>query len=180
MKDFKAILVGLGNPDREYKETYHNAGALLAEFLADGAAWRKPGQRPFKYCFLGDIVLIRPLTYMNESGRAVSAALNYFKSGQEKLVVAQDESDLPIGEFKISANRGAAGHKGIASIAKETGTKNFMRIRIGIRSGRGKAGSFVLKKISPGDNESLQLVFGEILKLITKDQFPFSEFKRAL
>lgn len=179
MNEFKGILAGLGNPGGEYGHTFHNAGSLFVDFVADGSTWQRPGRRPFEYCLWGKIVLIRPLLYMNESGRAVSSALNYFKLKPAALTVAQDESDLALGDYKISRNRGAAGHKGILSIAKELGTFDFVRIRIGIRARDGKASSFVLKNISPAEKKKLHLVFGDILKLMEKDQLPLAKSRLA-
>lgn len=176
MSEFKGILAGLGNPGEEYRETYHNVGLLFLDFLKEAHGWQRPGRRPFEYSLLNKIVLVRPLTYMNESGRALSSALSYFKVKPENLVIAQDESDLPLGEYKISKNRGAAGHKGILSVTTELGGSEFARIRIGIRKTSGKAGDFVLKQITKTDKEKLYLAFGEILKLIEKDQLPFSGF----
>ena len=176
MSDFIGVLAGLGNPGEEYRETYHNVGALFLDFLKGSRDWQRPGRKPFKYSLLNKFVLVQPLTYMNESGQALSSALSYFKIKPENLVVAQDESDLPLGEYKISKNRGAAGHKGILSVSMELGESEFTRIRIGIRKTSGKAGDFVLKQITKTDKEKLYLVFGEILKLIEKDQLPFSGF----
>lgn len=176
MSEFKGILAGLGNPGEEYRDTYHNVGSLFLDFLKGASPWQRPGRRPFEYSLLGKLILVRPLTYMNESGQALSSALNYFKVLPENLIVAQDESDLPLGEYKISQNRGAAGHRGILSVAKELGGYEFARIRIGIRKTSGKAGDFVLKRITPTDKDKLYLAFGEILKLIEKDQLPFSGF----
>ncbi|MFH0890633.1 MAG: aminoacyl-tRNA hydrolase [Candidatus Liptonbacteria bacterium] len=169
MKGTKIVLAGLGTPGKEYDKTYHNVGRMFLDFLPGRTAWQRPGRRPFEYRRAENFILVRPLLYMNESGRAVASALNYFKTEPERLLVAQDESDLVLGTYKISKNRGAAGHRGILSILKELGTPDFTRIRIGIHGKSGKAGGFVLNKMSTGDLEKLHLVFGDILKLIEKE-----------
>ena len=128
--------------------TYHNVGIEALLFLAGrDAAWHT--KKSFRYAKIGTRVFVVPLTYMNESGRAIRDALSYFKVKPESLLVFQDDSDLTLGTWKAAFGRGTAGHRGIESIVRELGTNGFWRIRIGIRKAdsKEKAGSFVLKKI---------------------------------
>lgn len=164
------IVVGLGNPGKEFENTYHNVGQILLMLLseADPASnslkWKK--EKYFEYLGIGEVVFIRPLTFMNESGRAVREALKKFDAKPADLTIIQDESDLPIGNFKISFARNSAGHKGVQSIIDALGTNAFRRFRIGIRPTaelkRKKAGDFALQHISKKDRAALTLVFEKI------------------
>jgi len=168
------IFVGLGNPGAAYEHTYHNVGTLalekiFASRLADGEApnW-KSYKKLFLYAASPTAVFVKPLTFMNESGVAVSAALKKFGASPANLVVLHDESDLPIGNFKISTARNAAGHNGVQSIIDHLGTNAFTRIRIGIRPAdeatRKKASDFVLKRITKKGEVILESVFEKIIR----------------
>jgi PTH1 family peptidyl-tRNA hydrolase len=162
----KKIIVGLGNPGVEYEITYHNVGLLALQAFAPKGVWKKHANL-FTYLATQDAVFIHPLTYMNESGKAVRAAIKKYNANAEELVVLHDESDLMTGDYKISVARNAAGHKGIQSIIDLLGTNAFTRIRIGIRSPREvirkKAGDFALKPIAIADRKTFARVFTEIL-----------------
>lgn len=158
------IAAGLGNPGEEYARTYHNAGALAVEALVPGAAWKTHGR--FRYAKESGIIFIIPETFMNESGLAVLEALRFFKLKPNELLILHDDSDLPIGEWKLHFGRGSAGHKGVASVIEHIGTEDLWRARIGIRPAeeerRRKAGDFVLDKIKRPDMDALEKVFTEI------------------
>lgn len=169
------LLIGLGNPGEDYKNTYHNAGLLFLDRLTAKSKFK--ACKNFEYAEIGDVVVIRPLTFMNESGKAVKSALKYFsaKGGSaaggkiktKNLLVVHDDSDIEFGKHKLSLSRGSAGHKGIESIIRTLGSKEFARLRIGIRpkanppslnlhAGKAKiqrtrAGEFVLKKMRESD-----------------------------
>ncbi len=132
------IIVGLGNPGEEYKETRHNAGRIILERIK--TAFEFPDWKSDKMLTAliskGDIVnekvtLIAPETFMNRSGKAVAPLVTSEKKA-EKLVVIYDDLDLPIGTMKMSFNRGSGGHKGLESISKAIKTDAYIRIRIGI------------------------------------------------
>ncbi len=176
------LIFGLGNPGREYEHTYHNAGALcvaaLKESLQDDGGGPKSSaagmkiEKHFWYCkFPPGIILagVDPAAslYMNESGLAVREALAYFKLPPERLVLLHDDSDLPLGDWRLETDRGAAGHHGVESAIQILGTTVFWRGRIGIRpaeaeGARRKAGDFVLKPISEEDQRLLAGVFKEL------------------
>ena len=168
------VIIGLGNPGREYERTYHNAGVLSLPFIAANLASGavpldfKRYKDSFEYASAGNVTLVKPLTYMNESGAAVRDALKVLRVSPEDIAVAHDDSDLTIGDFRIVKGGGAAGHKGILSIVAHIGTEDFLRIRIGIRAAnearRKKAGDFVLSTITPSDMKMLESAFGEISK----------------
>jgi len=100
---------------------------------------------------------------MNESGKAVKEAVKYFRAKPEEILIIHDDSDIELGKYKISFGRGSAGHQGVESIIKSLGTKNFWRLRIGIRrTKRKKAGEFVLKKITPADKLVWERLFSDL------------------
>lgn len=135
MTPHRLLFVGLGNPGKEYEHTYHNAGFIALDVLREsfGADDEPRREKLFEYVLSPHAVFVKPRTYMNESGVATTRALAHFKLPTESLIVAHDDSDLPLGMIRISENRGAAGHHGVLSIIQALGTKNFSRIRIGIR-----------------------------------------------
>jgi PTH1 family peptidyl-tRNA hydrolase len=119
--------------------------------------------RNFEYEKFGNLILVKPLVYMNASGAAVSTAIKYFKIPLQNLIIAHDDSDLTIGKFKIAVGQRPAGHHGIESVIKTLGTNNFARLRIGVRPiverKRKKAGDFILKPISIANRKILEKVF---------------------
>src|ERR1700735_137318 len=110
------IFIGLGNPGEEYANTYHNAGWLVLTEIVPTDLPVTSYKKLFEYAESGDAVFVWPLTFMNESGKAVREALKKFKAKPEDLVVFQDDSDLTVGSYKISFARSSAGHKGVQSI----------------------------------------------------------------
>ncbi|OGE83622.1 MAG: hypothetical protein A3B23_03620 [Candidatus Colwellbacteria bacterium RIFCSPLOWO2_01_FULL_48_10] len=162
------LIIGIGNPDSEYAETHHNAGKLFVSWLAEQTAGKREGwkkEKLFDYLKTAkQPVLAKSKTFMNESGPAVKAAMKKFGLKADEVAVAQDESDIEFGKFKISFDRSSAGHKGIDSIISSLRTQKFYRIRIGIRGKKGKALDFVLSKISKADMIKLYEVFAEIAK----------------
>jgi len=113
------LIVGLGNPGKKYGNTRHNVGSRVIDEL--------------KFLNLENVILAKPRTFMNLSGKAVKNLLKTYNLKPNNLIVIQDDIDLPLGKIRIVKNRGAAGHKGVESIIKELGTKNFIRFRIGIK-----------------------------------------------
>ena len=132
------LIVGLGNPDKKYEKTFHNMGYIAVGDAAEalGAKFKKKEcEATVAEAFVGGekIILARPLTYMNNSGRAVKQLMNKYKITEDKLLVIYDDYDLPKGKVRIRASGSAGTHNGMRSIIGETGLKNFARIRIGIR-----------------------------------------------
>jgi len=171
------LIIGLGNPDPVLEETYHNVGVLAVEWLATKA--QADGTRPafrsykdlFAYVTIGEKTFVRPLVYMNESGRAVKEALRVFKAHAEDLVIIHDDSDIPVGDFKRAIRGRSAGHRGIQSIIDHLKTQDFVRIRVGIREKnelhRKKAGEFVLSPITAKDKKIFESVFSKISDLLS-------------
>ena len=152
------LITGLGNPGEKFKKTRHNVGfQVLDEFAKRNDFPDFRFSRKFNSLlsegFLDEkkIILAKPQTFMNESGKAIKSLVSSFKPQASRVWVIHDDIDLPLGKIRIAISRGAAGHRGIESIIKELGTKNFIRFRIGICPKTGKPKNlekFVLQKPS--------------------------------
>lgn len=162
------LIVGLGNPGKQYADTYHNAGYLAVDFLTGAAKFRAASSKKFSYFKKGDDIFVKPAAFMNDLGPAVKDALKYFKIKPERCAVVHDDSDIELGKYKIAFQRGSAGHKGVESVIAHLGTNGFWRVRIGIRSRRGKAGDFVLRPIIQGDRKILENTFREIKEKLSQ------------
>ena len=132
------LIVGLGNPGAEYAKTRHNAGFILVERLAEQwkSNWaneRKFAARVAKAERHGQKVLLcEPQTFMNLSGEAVGALVQYYQLPLEKILVVVDDADLPLGEIRLRPGGGTGGHHGLESVTQHLGAKEFARLRIGI------------------------------------------------
>src|SRR6184192_4104443 len=154
------LVAGLGNPGREYERTRHNAGWMVLDEVArrHGGSWRSKFSGSLSEVRLGDLrlALLKPETYMNESGRSVAAAARFFKVEPESLLVVHDDVDLEAGRLQVRAGGGLAGHNGLRSLAQALGTQDFLRLRIGVgRPGRGDPRSvadYVLSSFEPEDD----------------------------
>src|ERR671936_2552074 len=136
------LVVGLGNPGREYERTRHNAGWLVVDELARRVAgsWRSKFSGRLAEVRLDGarLALLKPETFMNDSGRSVAAAASFFKVPPESLVIVHDDVDLEPTRLQARAGGGLAGHNGLRSLAQTLGSQDFMRVRIGVgRPGRG-------------------------------------------
>jgi PTH1 family peptidyl-tRNA hydrolase len=154
------LITGLGNPGRQYERTRHNLGWLVVDELArrQGGSWRSKFSGMLSETRLADLrlALLKPETYMNESGRSVGAAMRFFKVEPESLLVVHDDVDLEAGRLQARRGGGLAGHNGLRSLAQQLGTQDFMRLRIGVgRPGRGDPRSvsdWVLSGFEPEDD----------------------------
>jgi len=170
------IIVGLGNPGEKFKNTRHNIGFMAVDFFA-----KKNNFPEFelskKYNSLiserpsdtaqreQNILLAKPQTFMNESGKAVKKIISNFKFQISNLVVVHDDIDLPIGKLKIIKERGSAGNKGVESIIKNIGNENLIRFRIGIQPKTGKpenTESFVIKNFTGEEQEIINQILSKI------------------
>jgi len=173
-----SVIAGLGNPGKSYRETYHNTGFLFLDFLikkaGEGAAKQIETieKKFFAYARRGNEYLVWPLAFMNESGAPIANALRYLKTKPDRLLVVHDDSDIELGNYKISFGRNAGGHHGIESIMQNLKTRDFWRLRIGIRpknsarvaKKREKAMALVMKKIPARDAILLKSVFEKTAK----------------
>jgi len=154
------LVVGLGNPGREYARNRHNVGHLVVEELArrhDGA-WRSKFSAQLAEIRLDGhkVALLKPETFMNESGRAVGGAARFYKLEPNEVLVVHDEGDFDLGRLELKAGGGLAGHNGLRSIAQHLKTQDFLRLRIGV--GRPERGDprpladYVLSDFEPADD----------------------------
>jgi PTH1 family peptidyl-tRNA hydrolase len=130
------LVVGLGNPGREYAGNRHNVGWMVVDELArrHGGSWRGKfsGQLAEVRIDGHKVALLKPETYMNESGRSVRGAANFFKVEPDSILVVHDEGDFDLGRLQARRGGGLAGHNGLRSIAQQLGTPDFLRLRIGV------------------------------------------------
>jgi len=151
------LVAGLGNPGREYERTRHNVGWMVVDELARrfDASFRSKFSGRLAEARVDDLrlALLKPETYMNESGRSIGAAMRFFKVEPERLLVVHDDVDLEEGRLQGRLGGGLAGHNGLRSIAQAVGTQEFLRLRIGVgRPGRGDRRSvsdYVLSPFEP-------------------------------
>jgi len=178
------IIIGLGNPGKQYENTAHNVGFRVVENLVQSVKFQlRPRSEASKeqsqaqnskfnlesklrseICSFElnkeKVLLAKPVTFMNRSGEAAAAIINFYKINSEELIVIHDDADLPLGKIKVQKGGGSAGHHGIESIIQMSGKSDFTRIRVGIRTGEDKAGEFVLATFK----DSEQQTFNEMIK----------------
>lgn len=130
------LIVGLGNPDKEYDKTRHNVGFMVLDNYLGNINWQdKFNSLYYKTNINGEVVyFVKPLTYMNLSGQAVVQFVNYFNINIEDIIIIQDDLDLNFGDYKLKKNSSSGGHNGIKSIIKELGSDEFLRLKIGIKN----------------------------------------------
>lgn len=167
------LIVGLGNPGREYRGSRHNVGFMLLDRLAGGlgVSFSRVESRALvtKAEHLGNrLILVKPQTYMNLSGQAVSSLLRFYKVPLERLMVVYDDVDLPLGTLRLRPGGGSAGHKGVQSIIEKLGTQEFPRLRAGVNRppGRMEAADYVLQDFSKDESELLQEVLSRATQAV--------------
>ncbi|MBC7877020.1 MAG: aminoacyl-tRNA hydrolase [Anaerolineales bacterium] len=160
--DTSYLLIGLGNPGREYKDSRHNIGFMLVDRLAVrlNARGMKLQSKAIVTSALYEehkIILAKPQTYMNLSGQSVQGLLNFYKLPIENLLVAHDDLDIPFGTIRIRPGGGPGGQRGMASTIEKLGTKDFPRLRLGIGRppGRMDPKDYVLQDFSKDDQKFL-------------------------
>jgi len=152
------LIIGLGNPGREYKDTRHNIGFMLIDRLAvrlDARGMKLQSKAIVMSALHQErkLLLAKPQTYMNLSGQSVQGLLHFYKIPTENLIVAHDDLDLPLGTIRIRASGGPGGQRGMASTIEQLGTKDFPRLRLGIGRppGRMDPKDYVLQDFSKDD-----------------------------
>ncbi len=177
------VIIGLGNPTKQYENTYHNIGKLAINYILkkikNYIIFQK-NEDLFEYFLLKinqrKIYFVLPKTYMNDSGKAIFAILKKFKVKPENILIIQDDSDFYVGNYKYAFNGSSAGHHGIESIFNIIKSKKFWRFRIGIRSNHFsrtiKAEKFVLKKISYQDKKIFYSIFDKFIEKLIENIFP--------
>lgn len=156
------LLAGLGNPGDKYQGNRHNIGFMAVERIAD-----EYGFGPFKSKFQGlvsegriggrKVVLLKPQTFMNESGQSVRKAADFYKIAPERICVFHDELDLEPGKMRVKIGGGVAGHNGLRSIKSHLGTEHFMRVRLGIGhpGDKSRVSGYVLNDFSKAEQDWL-------------------------
>ncbi len=152
------LIVGLGNPGREYRDTRHNIGFMIVDRLATAARaeFRKEKSWQCDLAKAGDVLLCKPLTYMNLSGEAVRAVCDFYKIEPTEVLALSDDLALPLGKLRLRAGGSAGGHNGLKSIAAHLGTQTFPRLRVGIGAAEtGAATDHVLGRFASEEKEAL-------------------------
>ncbi len=169
------LVVGLGNPGKEYKGTRHNVGFMILDNYLGKVDWKTKMESYFYSEQINDeqIIFIKPITYMNLSGLAVKKIANFYKITPENILVIQDDLDMSLGTFKIKRNSSDGGHNGIKSIIKELGSNEFARLKIGIsKSDNIPVDKYVLGKLTKKETENILKnsdVYNKIIKLFIED-----------
>ena len=173
------IIIGLGNPGKQYENTRHNSGFMIVDELQ--VVWNFPSFQLNKKFNAeisegihegGKVMLVKPQTFMNQSGLSIQALIDFYKVPIENMAVLHDDLDIKFGDFKVSLDASAGGHNGILSIIEKLGTQKFKRIRIGIegpelQKNRLMSGSaFVLQKFSEDEIEKIKKLSVDITKNI--------------
>ncbi len=162
------LVAGLGNPGREYERTRHNAGWLVVDELArrHGASFRGKFSGRLAETRVAErrIALLKPETYMNESGRSIAPAARFFKLEPGSVLVVHDDVDLELGRVQVRLGGGLAGHNGLRSVAQSLGTPEFLRLRLGVgRPGRGDrrpVADYVLSPFAPDEDAEALITLG--------------------
>ena len=171
------LVVGLGNPGEKYASTRHNVGFMALELLTtrEGGRFKAMSRLQGDLADVGSggarLRLLMPQTYMNESGRSIRAALDWFDLEIDQMIVLVDDMDLPLGRLRLRARGGAGGHNGLKSTIQHLGTQDFARLRIGIgapgrnpEERRARTVSHVLGQFNRAEEPLLQDVLREVLR----------------
>ena len=171
------VVVGLRNPGRKYEGTRHNVGAEVLDVLSE--RWNTPFKGgPARVSAeiavhrFGDrrIVMVKPFTFMNESGRVVVSALRYYKADVDDLLVIHDDIDLPFGRLRLHSGRGTGGHNGIKSVVATMSSKEFWRLKVGVGRppGRMDPADFVLRPFAKTEREEVDFLVRDAADVIEK------------
>ncbi len=170
------FIVGLGNPGKKYANTRHNLGFLAIEFLQKewgGSHWQleKKFQAELSEAnYAGrKVLLVKPQTFMNESGTSVQSILKFYKATPADLIVIHDEVDIPFGKIKTTLSSRAAGHNGVKDIIEKLGTQDFRRLRLGVGKSENQnisVSDHVLQNFSNEETNSFSSVFREVENIL--------------
>ncbi len=172
------LIVGLGNPGKQYTHTRHNAGFMALDRLH--RQLKKQGANDWElshkfnafisgYSFNGEkIIFAKPVTFMNKSGESVALIAHFYKMTPADIIVVHDDKDIPLGEIKTQEDRGHAGHNGVRSIMEHLGTKTFTRVRLGIADPKKMkdVGDFVLKKFGVFEKKKVDTMLDECTQIL--------------
>lgn len=174
------LFVGLGNPGKKYQNTRHNVGWMVVDALASNITNVGTGSE-FKFekkfnadiLRIGETILAKPMTFMNDSGVSVSALTTFYKILPTDLYIIHDDLDIPLGNYKIQKGKGPKGHNGILSVEEKLGTNDFWRVRVGIENRPEKAKMQML-------NGEQQRVSGEVYTLLEFEKSERQDLDRVV
>lgn len=175
------LIVGLGNPGIEYKNTRHNIGFIMIDQYLGKVDWKTKKDAFFYMTEIKNeqVIFVKPLTYMNLSGIAVKNFVNFYKIDVKDILVIQDDLDLEFGNYKVKRNSSSGGHNGIKSIISELNSDEFGRLKIGIGKNINiPTDKYVLSKFSNDDLEKIQSIMDKYQKII--DDFIEDGIEKAL
>lgn len=164
------LIVGLGNPGKEYRNTRHNVGFMIVDHYLNKVTWKEKFEGLYCEKIINDekIVFLKPQTFMNLSGISVKKALDYYKLNIEDILIIQDDLDIELGHYKLKRNSSSGGHNGINSIISSLNTDSFLRLKIGISKTRLiSTTDYVIGKFSSTEIEILNSLMDEFDDVIT-------------
>ena len=161
------IIVGLGNPGEKFENTRHNVGFWVVDLLVEEAGWRwhafKKHQTMESQPPKSEVLYVKPQTFMNESGKAVSAVKKEYGFKLEDLLLVHDDLDLEPGVWKLQRGRGSAGHNGVKSVIEELGMQDFWRLRVGVGKPNKAGEKYVLEEPSKEGRKLIQKAIADAL-----------------
>lgn len=164
------LIIGLGNPGKDYQNTRHNVGFLILDNYLGNVDWKEKFNALYfeKRINSEKVIFVKPLTFMNLSGNAVVKYVNYYNVNIDDILVIQDDLDLPFSTYKLKKNNSAGGHNGIKSIINCLGSQDFLRLKIGVSNNKSiDTKDYVLGRFSKEEKDkldSLQKTFNEIIE----------------
>ena len=166
------LVVGLGNKGREYENTRHNMGFMLVDRYLQYKNITDKFKEKFNAMYIETtinnekVIFIKPMTYMNNSGIAVRAFVDFYKLNSEDILVISDDLDLDLGKFRLRRNGSSGGHNGLKSIISHLGTDNFKRLRIGISNDKDDVINYVLSKFSKKELNEIDTMFDTLVNVL--------------
>ena len=166
------LVVGLGNKGREYENTRHNMGFMLVDRYLQYKNITDKFKEKFNAIYIETtinnekVIFIKPMTYMNNSGIAVRAFVDFYKLNSEDVLVISDDLDLDLGKFRLRRNGSSGGHNGLKSIISHLGTDNFKRLRIGISNDKDDVINYVLSKFSKKELSEIDTMFDTLVDVL--------------
>lgn len=166
------LVVGLGNKGREYENTRHNMGFMLIDRYLQYKNITDKFKEKFNAIYVETtinnekVIFIKPMTYMNNSGIAVRAFVDFYKLNSEDILVISDDLDLDLGKFRLRRNGSSGGHNGLKSIISHLGTDNFKRLRIGISNDEDDVINYVLSKFSKKELNEIDTMFDTLVDVL--------------
>ena len=166
------LVVGLGNKGREYENTRHNMGFMLVDRYLQYKNITDRFKEKFNAIYIETtinnekVIFIKPMTYMNNSGIAVRAFVDFYKLNSEDVLVISDDLDLDLGKFRLRRNGSSGGHNGLKSIISHLGTDNFKRLRIGISNDKDDVINYVLSKFSKKELNEIDTMFDTLVDVL--------------